>query len=537
MSKFSTSEKWIERFMRRDNAAINYEGGLAYRWDDKATLATMAACSLVNERNFYGDTTGKVDALARRVAAGEPEWFVKLAIFLREELHLRSISQKTAAIAAITPECRPYLKKALDRIIIRTDDLIELAALLKDNRHGLTKSTPHIVRKYAAARLNRLDNWECVKYRKESQFGLRHMLKLYHPKPAGERQRALFRYLSDPQCWENMTAEERRLLPEIAAFERFKTTDVKDVVAIQGLIKQGRLPWEMVLPHTGSSKEVWNVLGYQMPIMALIRNLRNLQESGALKDSMLKRHITNGMLRNEKVILNSRQLPFRWYSAWKAVSRMNSQIADALVDAMNISTKNLPRLDGTTVIACDNSGSMSFDPISDYSDVYPIDIAAILGAVAVGMCERRLVYVFGENIAQVPVSEHDTIFKNMERIRNTDVGHSTNAYKVISAMIEDKIHADKLIVLTDMEIYDDSYSYGQDKDFRYLLGQYRKHMNPNLMTFVINLMPYEYFILPQDANNVTVISGWNQEILRYIKYTSNTKGGSLVEQIDKVKLN
>ncbi len=293
----------------------------------------------------------------------------------------------------------------------------------------------------------------------------------------------------------------------------------------------------MVLPHAGSSKEAWNILGYQMPIMALIRNLRNLHESGALEDTELKRHITNGMLRNEKVILNSRQLPFRWYSAWKAVSRINGQIADALVDAMNISTKNLPRLDGTTVIACDNSGSMSWTPISSESDIYPIDIAAILGAIAVRMCEKHLVYVFGENIAQVPVSGHDTIFKNMERIRNTDVGHSTNAYKVMRAMIDDKIHADKLIVLTDMEIYNDSYGYRQDEDFRYLLGQYHQRVNPDMKTFVINLVPYEYFMLPQDTNNVTVISGWNQEILRYIKYTSNTKGGSLVEQIDKVKLN
>ena len=220
------------------------------------------------------------------------------------------------------------------------------------------------------------------------------------------------------------------------------------------------------------------------------------------------------MLRNEKVVLNSRQLPFRWYSAWKAVRGMNYEIAYAIEDAMNISTKNLPRLDGTTVIACDNSGSMTFDPISKHSDIYPIDIAALLGAVAVGLCERRLVYVFGEDIARVYVSDHDTILKNTERIKNTDVGHSTNAYKVMRAMIDDNVHTDRLIVLTDMVTYDDSYNYNSERDFKYLLEQYR-----------------------QDTNNVSVISGWNQEILSYIKYTSDTKGGSLVEQIDKVKLN
>lgn len=523
--------------MRRDDAAINYEGGLSYRWDDRATLAAMASCSLVNERSFYEDTTGKIDELARRVAFGHPEWFVKLAVFLREQLHLRSISQKTAAIAAITPECRPFLKKALDRIIIRADDLIEFAALLKDDRHGLAKSSPSVLRRYAAERLNRLENWECLKYRKESQFGLRHMIKLYHPKPAGERQRALFSYLADPQCWKKMAAEDRELLPEIDAFEKLKNTDVKDIDAIRSLIRQGRLPWEIVLPHTGSSREIWNILGYQMPIMALIRNLWNLFESGALADTELKRHVMDKMLRNQKVILNSRQLPFRWYSAWKVAREVDSEIADAIVDAMHISIRNLPKLEGTTVIACDNSSSMSWTPISRESEIYPIDIAAMLGAVASGMCERRLVTAFACDIAKVSVSQRDSIFTNMERVKKTNVGYSTNAYKILRALIGNRLFTDRIIILTDMVIYDDGYGNRRDEDFRHLLQIYRRRVNPDVATYVINLQPYEFFMLPQDENNVTVISGWNQEILRYIKYTTDKKGGGLVEQIDKINLN
>ncbi len=537
MSKFSKPETWYEQYIRRHDAALNYEGGAVYRWDARSTLAMMSACSLVNEESLYGDTTGRIDSIAREVATRWPEWFVKLAVFLREELRLRSISQKTAAIAAVTPECRPYLKDALDRIIVRPDDLIEMAALLKDDRHGLSKGTPHIFRQYAADRLNRFDNWECMKYRKGAQFGMRQMLKLYHPKPAGDRQRALFNYLINPKRWAQMSDADHDLLPEIAAVEKFKTTDVQDVETLRSLIRQGRIPWEMVLPHAGASKEIWNALGWQMPIMALIRNLRNLCDSGALADPALRRHITDDMLRNEAVIMSSRQLPFRWYSAWNAIRGRDSEIENALVDAMNISVKNLPRLDGTTVIACDNSGSMTCNAISSESTIDPIDIASLLGAIAAKMCERHLVLAFAEGVAQVNVAGENSIFANMEKIKTAPVGHTTNAYKILRTMIDNEIAADRLLVLTDMEIYDDSYCSDPHRDFRYLLRLYRQRINPGIETYVVNLQPYEYFMLPQNEDNVTVISGWNHEILRYIKYTGFTKGGSLVEQIDSIKLN
>lgn len=101
-----------------------------------------------------------------------------------------------------------------------------------------------------------------------------------------------------------------------------------------------RQRWELVIP--------W--MGY----MALLRNLRNFDAAG-LKESMV--HKVSQKLSDPAEVAMSRQLPFRFLSAWLNVPSV--RWGSAIEQGLQASIPNVPTLDGHTLILIDTSGSMT----------------------------------------------------------------------------------------------------------------------------------------------------------------------------------
>jgi len=288
VAKFATKEPLVCRLARRPDVTLNHEGGLAFVHDAKHTLASTAACCLVNERAFYEDSTSKIDELVRCVGKRDPEWLIKLAIYIRNELHLRSMPTRIAAIAATIPECRKYLARGASRILTRPDDLLEFAAMLKDNRYGLSETLPSVAKKIIAEGLNELDEIRAIKYRRGASFGMKHLLKMSHPVPCDRRQSLLFSYLLDPSIWDKLPEDQKELLPKIAAYETLKRLPKKHYQKARQILRDHAIPWELVMPLLGSDRETWKTIAPVMPILALTRNLRNLIRSGALRSPAVR---------------------------------------------------------------------------------------------------------------------------------------------------------------------------------------------------------------------------------------------------------
>ncbi len=223
-------------------------------------------------------------------------------------------------------------------------------------------------------------------------------------------------------------------------------------------------------------------------------------------------------------------------------------------NAVQISLDVLPRWKGITAIACDESGSME-TPISKHSAITAKDVANLLGAMIESLCDEGQLYLFGTDCIRVPDRKHyEEIYKNhfenrtildrsakIERL-GAKVGWETNAHKVLVRLIKEHIYVDRLVYLTDMQIYGESPNESGDiisrcfsSDDQYLpllIKEYRKKINPNMQTIAINLQPYETFITPQDEEGVTNISGWSEGMLKYINLITNGCW-TLVDEIDK----
>ena len=545
MAKFATKEPLVGRLARRPDATLNYEGGLAFVHDAKHTLATIAACCLVNEPGFYEDTTSKIDQLIRHIGTEDPEWLIKLAIYIRNDLHLRSMPTRIAAIAATIPGCRKHLLRGASRVLIRPDDVLEFAAMLKDSRHGLSETLPSVAKRIIAEGLSDLDELRAIKYRRGDSFGMKHLLKMSHPVPPDPSQSLIFSYLLDPSRWDGMPEADKQLVPKIAAYETLKRLPKKHYQKARQLVREHELPWEMVLPLLGSDKESWKTIAPAMPIMALIRNLRNLIRFGALRSQSVREAVLD-KLTNREAILNSRQLPFRWMSARNALRGLLAnpeywpdaaaakEIDDALNQALEISTGCLPRWSGRTAIACDLSGSMSGFPISQYSSIYPLDIACILSAVSHSLCEDSIVYAFGSEIARFSPDPRQGILSNAESLKKTDVGYATSGYKVIKDLVRGQDVVNRIVILTDMELYGGSWFEQDSRDIRAWLGCYRRKINPEVELYFINLAAYGHFLTPQREPKVTYISGWSEGILKYVAATGS--GFDLVDEIGGMAL-
>lgn len=533
MSKFAQREGFVERLNRSDGAVLNYERGLAFLHGARSTLVSMALNSLVGERWFYGDSTHTVDDLVRYCCCNWPVWTVKLAVYLRGELFLRSISQRVLALCSLEPACRPHLTKAFRRVINRPDDALELAALLKDSRHGLAGSMPNVLKRLLGEYLSGLSEYHAIKYRRPRQFGLKHLVQLVHPTAGSEQQNLILRYVLDPGSFQKFTDREKNLVPKITAFETFKHLDRRCRRDIEKLIATGSIPWEMAVPRLGTSCRTWRTVAPTLPIMALLRNLRNLCLSGALKNREVKNSVIQ-KLTNPKVIEASKQLPFRWLSAYRAIKEIDLEVANSLITAVNLSVVNLPSIDGSAALFCDNSGSMSMTTISRHSSMLPCDIANLMGSMASRLFQHARTYSFAETVGEVPISLHDSIMTNYARIANTPVGCATYCYRCFETLRENRIKVDTVLIFTDMEVYGEDY--GDSNNFNYHLKLYRDLINPDVHTYIFNLAPYRYFMTPKDSSNVTIFSGWNSNILRYIKHTREKSTDYLVKQIDKITL-
>jgi 60 kDa SS-A/Ro ribonucleoprotein len=530
--------KFSQNTSPRSTAALdiflNNELGRAFPRDPRTTLVNMAASCLVDEPLFYGDTSQRVRILIQWSAREFPEWTVKLAVFLREELHLRSISHLVLACAATVPAARPFLERAFPRVATRPDDMLEIAALLKDERQMLARSLPAVVRRSIRRKLDALSELHAIKYRKAGTFGLKHLIRICHPKPSSPRSSFLLRYAQDSRAWRTIDEASRAKVSMISALESLVRDRTRAPALLERCAAAG-LPWEMVVPHFGSRKEVWTALAPQLPIMALLRNLRNLQECGALEDPGV-RETVRGKLTHPQVVRSSKLMPFRWLSAYRSLRHLDREVAGWAAEALEHSVENLPRLPGTTIIACDNSGSMEC-PISSSSDVTPKDIGSLLGAVAQRICEKSHIFVFACTSAQVKLDAEQDILARAREISEKDVGGATNAYLVLHDLIRFQLPADRILFFTDMQIYGPHRGFPDeypDEDFTSLLRTYRQRVSPAVRTYIFNLQPYEHFMTPADEQGVSYFSGWNENLLRYVAADSAEGGISMVEQIDRI---
>lgn len=257
--------------------------------------------------------------------------------------------------------------------------------------------------------------------------------------------------------------------------------------------------------------------------MAILRNIRNIIEAGVDEKHMNK---VLHALSDPVAVKKSKQLPFRFLSAYKSVSGIaGSKVFDVLETAVDASVENLPKLPGTTVIAIDVSGSMS-STISEKSDVRCSEIAMMLGMIANRICKNSIVYTFENRLSKLSVPSRTGIL--YATINNSMCGGGTNMSLPFQAMIEGRIKADRIIILSD-NMCNSGWSMWHNTTVQSLADEYRRTTGNDIWVHAIDLQGYgtQQF----HGAKTDIIAGWSEKVFDFILLAERGIG-SLEKEIE-----
>lgn len=497
----------------------NYEGAPAFKMEKKLELYSRVASCLWREPKFYGkkgDTEEAIVALINELMPDERWFILKLAVYAREQLYLRTVPQVLLAEVLGHESMKGKTKDVAltygTRIIARADEMGSVVAYYNE-RFG--KPFPEALKKIIRKKLMNITEYEALKYSGNNRdWSLRDLLRMFRPKAETAEQNSLFRYI--------VTGEADKCLELVNNRKRLAKKTEWDSEC-EDIMREGGITWEFAISHFGNKPEIWNALN--LPFMAMLRNLRNLIESKADISRYIER------LNNREAVIKSKQFPFRFWSAYKALVgyRKNNfwtlenhksvnapnELLDVLSEAMEFSIVSLPDIGGKTLIAVDSSGSMEA-MISEKSTISMKEVGFSLGAILHKMYPDVTVYSFGHETRIIPMLKKDSMLTFIEKCCNVDVGHSTNAHLPVLDALNRREFYDRIIVVSDMQVWNDGI-YGHRGTLNYAISNYRENINKDVKVIVIDVAGYGTTPVRINEKNVLLLAGWSDRIFNVIK--------------------
>ncbi len=489
-------------FKKEYRKVKNHEGDRAYRPGSRMELYNLAATSFVEDR-FYESAGRQLARLKKILVQVDPAFACKLAVYARKSMHLRSIPivllMELVKLHRKKKIDKRFIGKAITSVISRADEITEILAYYQaaNQRSGAKKLNrlSRQVKNGVAGAFNKFDEYQFAKYNRKGDVTLKDALFLTHPKAKDETQQMLF--------------------DKIAA-DKLETP----------------YTWETELSTRGNTKDVWMELldSGKLGYMALMRNLRNLLNAG-LPYKYLEKAAQR--IADEKQVRKSKQLPFRFFAAYKGISGLAdaSVFLEALEQAVAHSVDNISFFKGRRVlIASDVSGSM-MRPLSQRSSIQCYDVGLLLSMLLRNKLGGRVTTgIFGDTwkVKNLPRSN---VLANVETLRGIEgeVGYSTHGYTALKWALKEHEGFDKIVFFTDCQMY----GLQRDGHFERLWTKY-KQMHRGCKMYLFDLAGYGNTPVRIDEKNVTMISGWSNRVFDMLEALEN--GSSVLREIDKIDL-
>ena len=370
---------------------------------EQALRRSVLSCMLW-ENEFYEDGVQIALRVHELVPRVEPAAVSALAIEARERMKLRHAPLLLVREMARHASHRHLVGETLARVIQRADELAEFVAIYwSGGRQPLSAQ----VKKGLASAFAKFDEYALAKYDRAGVVRLRDVLFLSHARPVDEAQASL---------WKRLAAGE---LATPAT-------------------------WEVALSASGSDaaekREIWERLlaEHKLGALALLRNLRNMQEAGVSED-LVRRALA--AMKTERV------LPFRFLAAARNAPQWEQELEQAMFRALE---GRGMRLAGHTVLLVDVSGSMEV-LLSRRSDMRRTDAAYGLAILLREIAEKVTIYTFSDSAQLVP-SRRGMALRDALEISQPHGG--TFLGKALAHVEENCGGYDRIIVITDEQSHD-----------------------------------------------------------------------------------
>lgn len=498
-------------------STTNHEGGEAFNPDTPELGLYKVVINNLLEDSFYESDEDSFDNVRNRFedcAQDNPEFVLKLAYYAREEMYLRQIPQLLLVLAANNDDTKEFVRDYATGVMQRADEPLEVLAM-QVKLFG--KSIPNPLAKGIEDALHNFDEYQFAKYDSDSkEFSYRDLMNLVHPNPRDDEREELF--------------------------ERIVRGPLDKYPAVKPL-KQHRT-WENTLSDDEDDRtkeEKFRDRLDDMGLFAKIRNVRNMVEAGLDPEEILTEDDLEG-------VPHAKIYPFRYYQAYRALKPgsstnrfgglyqeeeeqedLSTPHLDAWFEqAIDKSVSCVPEEFESTYVSADLSGSMEWETISERSTINLMEISALFGSI----CTKKGAAVsgFAESFTTFDFHSMTPALEMVERIKEAEVGGATNGHLAIDHLIENNIEYDNVVLFTDEQMWNSNrFRSGSVKDS---WDTYTSQVNPGANLYVIDLASYGTMSMPEGYNNVFHISGWNENIIKHIKYAS--REDAAVQSVEEV---
>lgn len=475
-----------------DNAVTTYEGGKAYKRDElKAWLNFLMGSYL--EPQFYESRNVQMERFVELTnKIGEKygaEFAAKAAMFARDDLGMRSVSQ---FVAAILNSQKFENKRAFFRnFCVRPDDVAEIFAAID----ALGEKRSHALVRGCGDYLSGLSGYQVGKYKLNGKdYNMYDLINITHAHSA-----AIDAYkegtLEAPDTW------------EVAISDSNKSQEERDKEWLR-LVEEEKL-------------------GY----MALLRNLRNILEAIDRTGSETALVSLQQQLVNTSKIRASRVFPYRIYTAWRTIAGYHpneywsytaipavpgvDRIESELEFAFKMAAFNAPTLSGKNVAIIDVSGSME-NPLSNRSVVSCKQAAACQAMTMILQNPETIVIKFGDHakVCRSYSQAKGHCFSYIDYLtENEDLGFGTDLVD-----IPDILNAigefDRVFLYSDFQVMESSsYWYirseGSIKEFSKTIHEKGAYV------YSFDLANYSGSVV-SDSPKVMYLSGFNDKLYSLI---------------------
>ena len=494
---------------------VSHAGARCYPMSAELELYTSVVTASMSDL-FYETSVERVERIARLVGQVSPEFVARLAIYTRTVMHLRSVPLLLVVELARVHSGDDLVARTVEKTVLRADEIMELLMCYqwrsgaKGSRKKLGRLS-HQLQKGLQRAFHRFDEYQFAKYdRQDSEVRLRDALFLVHPKAKDEQQQALFdriasKQLATPYTWET----------ELSALgqQQFFSEEEK--------LKARRSKWEELI---GSGR-----LGY----MAMLRSLRSICCAGTSVESVA--HLA-AQLSDPQRVAASKQLPFRFLAAYKELigwdDCRHQMVMEALETAASLSAGRIEGFDEHTrvLLACDMSGSMDC-PLGRHSSIKYYEIGLLLAMMMKSRCKQVVTGIFACDWETVDVPSTGILDATLKlHSLLGSVGWSTNSYKVIEWLIDHRLVMDKVMMFTDMQMWD---STGGGRSLETQWRAY-KRIAPQARLYLFDLSGYGQSPISFIRHDVCLIAGWSDRIFDVL--SSLEKGEDVLHVIHQVSI-
>lgn len=501
MSKFATAARPAVFSPVRSTTTLpdtlTAEGGAGFSREPKSELFLLAVTNMVAERTFYEDSSSRdarFEALIAQATKDDPAWIRRFVPYLRGTMNMRSAALVMAAEYAHAggPAPRTVIASACQR----ADEPAEMLGYWL-SRYG--KKLPMPVKRGIADAATRLYNERAaLKYDGDKAIRMGDVIELTHPKPSAPWQSALFEYLISKR--HNRARLSTEALPAVTRRVLLEAVPRADRRAQIGVLEADGTTWEWASSWIGGKLDAafWEAMIPNMGYMALLRNLRNFDEAGV--SDLVAADVAHRLADADEVA-KSRQLPLRFYSAYRAVRSLRWHWP--LEQAINHSLANVPALKGCTLVMVDCSGSMD-DALSAKSDLRRRDAASMFGAALALRAESVTLLAYADTGVAILAPKGGSVLPLAQSVS----GATNGGTRTLDILAANHAGHDRVVILTDEQ------AFAPDGSFTGYFGGYglRAEHRPDVAAipcpiYTFNLAGYAAGHLPSGSRNRHTFGG------------------------------